>query len=171
MTQGSLLLVIDMEKPCSEHRNKSHCFNFFWGRILCIFNHAFSQSLNLLETDAHTVSILACNGVSPAIILIQIGFTVYPLLISVSLTETSFYESNTRSLLVSFLHMAINMFKKIEQRSTNVHKPLDLIFLIFAITSTRYVVLQLFKPDGGTLSSLFKHFSISLQRHSLMASH
>ena len=118
-------------------------------------------SLDLLETGAHNVSILTGNGVSPAIILIQIGFTVYHLLISVSLTETIFYESNTISILVSFLHMSINMFKKIEQRSTYVHKLLNLIFLICAITSNRYVVLELFKPDGGTLSSLFKHFSIS----------
>ena len=102
-----------------------HCFNFFWERILCIFNHALSQkiwSLDLLETDAHNVSILTDNGIFPAIILIQIGFTVYPLLISVSLTEISFYESNTVSFLVSFFHMAINMFKKIEQRSTYVRK-------------------------------------------------
>ena len=85
--------------------------------------------------------------------LIKIGFTVYRLLISVSLIETSFYESNTISTLVSFLHMAINMLKNIEQRSTNVRKPLNLIILILVITSTRYVVLKLFKSDGGTLSS------------------
>ena len=127
-------------------------------------------SLDLLETGAHNVSILTGNGIFPAIILIQMGFTVYPLLISVSLTDTSNYESNTISFLVSFLHMAINMFKKIEQRSTNVRKPLNLIFLIIAITSNRYFVLKLFKPDGGTLSSLFKHFYISWHGHSLMNS-
>ena len=100
------------------------------------------------------------------------AFTVYPLLISGSLAETSFYKSNTRYILVMFLHMAIKMFKKIEQRSTNVRTLLNLNFLIFTITSTslRYVVLKLFQPDGGTLSSLFKHFSISGHRHSLMAS-
>ena len=166
MTHGSPLLVIDMEMSTGTNE---HCFNFFWARILCIFNHAFSQkncSLELLETDAHNVSILTDNGIFPAIILIQIGFTEYPLLISVS----SFYESNTVSFLVSFFHMAINMFIKIEQRSTYVRKPLNLIVLICAITSTRYVVLKLFKPDGGTLSSLFKHFSSSWHRYSLMAS-
>ena len=113
------------------------------------------------------MSILTDNGIFPAIKLIQKGFTVYPLLISVSLIETSFYESKHNSFLVSFLHMSINMFKKIEQRSTNERKPLNLIFLICAITSNMYVVL---KPDGGTLSSLFKHFSIPWHRHSLMAS-
>ena len=127
-------------------------------------------SLDLLETDADNVSILTDNGIFPAIILIQIGFTVNPLLISESLTEISFYESNTVSFLVSFFHMAINMFKKIEQRSTYVRKPFNLIVLICAITSNRYVVLKLFKPDGGTLSSLFKHFSSSWHRYSLMAS-
>ena len=54
--------------------------------------------------------------------------------------------------------MAINMLKKIDQRATNVRKPLNLIILIFAITSTRYGVLMLFKPDGGTLASHFKDF-------------
>ena len=127
-------------------------------------------SLDLLETDAHNVSILTDNGIFPAIILIHIGFTVYPLFISVSLTETSFYESNTISFFVAFFHMAINMFKKIEQRSTYVHTPLNLIFLICNITSNSYVVLKLFQPDGGTQSSLCKHFSISWHRHSLMAS-
>ena len=159
MTQGSPLLLFDMEMST---KTNDHCFNFFWARSICIFNHAFSQKnlLNLLKTDAQKVSILTDNGiyVFPAIILIQIGFTVHPIFISVSLTETSFYHSNTISFLVSFFHMAINMLKKIEQRSTYVSKPLNLIFLICAITSNRYIVLKLFKPHGGTLSSLFKHF-------------
>ena len=64
-----------------------------------------------------------------------IGFAVETLLISLSLTYSSFYESNTRCFLVSFLHIASNMFKKIEQRSTNVRKPLNLIFLTIVITS------------------------------------
>ena len=82
---------------------------------------------------------------------IPIGFIVDLLLLSVSLTEPSLFESNTSSIFVSFLHMARNMFKKLKQKSANVRKPLTLIFLIFAITSTRYVVLLLFQPEGGTI--------------------
>ena len=129
------------------------------------------MKLGLIETDAHNVFILTGNGVSPAIILIQIGFTVYPLLISVSLIETSFMNQTQDLFLFLFLHMAINMLKKIDQRATNVRKPLNLIILIFAITSTRYGAFMLFKPDGGTLSSQFKDFfSISWHMQSLMAS-
>ena len=76
--------------------------------------------LGLIETDAHNVSILTGNGVSPAIIMIQIGFTVYHLLISVSLIETSFMNQTQDLFLILFLHMAINMLKKIDQRATNV---------------------------------------------------
>ena len=92
---------------------------------------------------------------------ISICFIVNLLLLIVSLTEPFLFESNTHSIFVSFLHMASNMFKKVEQKSANVRKPLILIFLTFGITSTRYVVLILFQPEGGTISSLVKHFSIS----------
>ena len=125
---------------------------------MCLAQGPLLLSFDLLETDAHNVSILTGNGILPAII----GFTVYPLLISVSLTETSFYESNTISFLVSFFHMSINMFKKIEQRSTNVRKPLNLIFLICAITSKRYVVLKIFKPDGHCSNTFIFHGIITL---------
>ena len=40
MAQGSPLLVIDMEMSTETNE---HSFNFFWARILCIFNLAFSQ--------------------------------------------------------------------------------------------------------------------------------
>ena len=49
MTQDSLLLVIDMEMSTETNE---HCFNFFWARILCIFNHAFSQKHLELELIA-----------------------------------------------------------------------------------------------------------------------
>ena len=88
---------------------------------------------------------------------ISIGF-ITDLFISVSLTKPSLYESNTSSIFVSFLHMASNMFKKVEQKSANDRKPLVLIFLTFVIRSTRHVVLILFQPEGGTISSLVKHF-------------
>ena len=104
---------------------------------------------------------LTGSGVSSVIILISIGFIVDLLLLYESLTEPSLYESNTRSILVAFLHMPSNMFKKVEQKSVNVRKTLIRTFLTFAITSTRYVVLMLFQAEGGTISSLFKHFSIS----------
>ena len=70
-------------------------------------------SLALLETDAQNVSMLTGSGVSSAIILISIGFIVGLLPFSVSLTEPSLYESNTRSILVAFLHIASNMVKKV----------------------------------------------------------
>ena len=55
--------------------------------------------------------------------------------------------------------MASNMFKKVEQRSANVRKPWIIIFLTSAITSTRYVVIMLFQPEGGitNVQTLF-HF-------------
>ena len=93
--------------------------------------------------------------------LISIGFIADLLLLSVSLTELSLYESNTSLIFVSFLHMASNMFKKVGQKSANVRKPLILFFLTFGIPSTRYVVLVLFQPGCGTISSLVKQFPIS----------
>ena len=121
-------------------------------------------NLTLLATDAQNLSMLTGSGVSSAIILISIGFIVDLLLRSVSSTEPSLYESNTRSILVAFLHMASNMFKKDEQKSVNVRKTLILIFLSFAITSARYFVVMLVQPEGGTISSMFKHFSIPWHR-------
>ena len=73
----------------------------------------------------------------------SIGFIGDILLLSVCLTEPTLYESNTSYIFVSFLHVASNMFKKVERKSANVRKALILIFLTFAIASTRYVVLIL----------------------------
>ena len=106
-------------------------------------------------------------GVSSAIILISLGLLVDLLLLSVFLTEPSLYESNARSIFVAFLHMASNMFKKVEQRSANVRKPWILIFLTFAITSTRYVVIMLFQPEGVHCSNIFPFHDIE---HSKLAS-
>ena len=54
---------------------------------------------------------------------ISIGFIVDLLLLSVSLTETSLYESYTSSIFVSFLHMASNMYKKVEQSQQMLANP------------------------------------------------
>ena len=55
---------------------------------------------------------------------ISIGFIV-DLHLSVSLTEPSLYESNTSSIFVSFLHMASNMLKKVEQKISECLQTFD----------------------------------------------
>ena len=100
---------------------------------------------------------------------ISIGFIV-DLLLSVSLTEPSLYESNTSSIFVSFLYMASNMLKKVEQKNSNVRKPLIHIFLTFVITSTRYVVLILFQQRMAPYHHWSNTFPFNDVVYSLLAS-
>ena len=156
MTSNNLLFVTGMVITCFEHWNSWILFQLLCTHLLHFQSRLFSKTFEVWLYWRLKPRIYPCW--QAVVYPISIGFIVDLVLLSVSLTEPSLFKSNTSSIFVSFLHMASNMFKKVEQKSANVRKLLTLIFLTFAITSTMYVVLLLFQPEGGTISSLVKHF-------------
>ena len=144
---------------CFEHWNSWTLFQLQGTHLLHFQSRLFSKTFEVWLYWRLMSRMYPCW--QAVVYLISIGFIADLLLLSVSLTELSLYESNTSLIFVSFLHMASNMFKKVGQKSANVRKPLILFFLTFGIPSTRYVVLVLFQPGCGTISSLVKQFPIS----------